>query len=74
MNFRPLEQLDGSCMYCGLTHSTVCQRIKKLEYFEDGVTIKSVELHQPQPTYDGPKLYADGGRRSADDVLYPFPR
>jgi len=37
-----------TCQFCGLHHrSTICWRIKEIEYHEDG-SIKRVVLHSPE--------------------------
>lgn len=37
------------CPHCGLIHETTCHLIKAIEYQPDGVTVKRVEFHGPQP-------------------------
>lgn len=41
--------MSKKCPYCDLIHGAVCARIKSIEYHEDGVTVKRVEFHAPQP-------------------------
>jgi hypothetical protein len=43
-----------SCPYCGFVHKTTCPRIKSLEYHPDGVTVKRITFHDPQPLHVGP--------------------
>jgi hypothetical protein len=38
-----------ACPHCGMIHQTTCSRIKAIEYNTDGVTVKRVEFHSPQP-------------------------
>jgi len=35
----------GSCGYCGMIHQGPCPRIKAIEYYPDGFTIKRVEYY-----------------------------
>ncbi len=39
--------LPGKCHYCGQFHTGMCDRIKSIEYYQDG-TIKRIEFH---PSY-----------------------
>lgn len=43
------------CEHCGSVSCTkgVCWRIKKIEYQDDGLTIRSIEYHPPQPLVVG---------------------
>jgi hypothetical protein len=38
-----------NCPHCGVIHQTTCQRIKSIEYHDNGVTVKKIEFHAPQP-------------------------
>lgn len=40
----------AKCQYCGANHSTICHKIKRIEYGRDGINIfiSAVELHGPQ--------------------------
>jgi len=51
---------NAACPYCGLIHATTCSRIRRIEYAEDGVTVRALEFHPPAPTLfpDPPKLSA----------------
>ncbi len=34
-----------TCLHCGMLHGPTCWRIKAIEYYEDGVTVKRIEYH-----------------------------
>ena len=36
----------GNCPHCGMLHSTTCPRIKSIEYFQDGITVKKIEFKE----------------------------
>jgi hypothetical protein len=37
-----------TCRYCGTIHLVgMCPRIKIIEYYNDGITIKKIEFHEP---------------------------
>lgn len=42
--------INNSCPYCGSIHSTVCHKVKAIEYYQDG-TVKRVELMTPSDQY-----------------------
>ncbi len=39
-----------SCPHCGAIHATTCPRIRRIEYADDGVTVRSIEFHAPPPS------------------------
>lgn len=39
------------CPYCGMGHSSICPRVRAIEYHPDGST-KRVEFYNPQPDQD----------------------
>jgi len=39
-----------------MLHETTCPRIKAIEYQADGVTVKRIEFHAPQPLHVGPPM------------------
>lgn len=39
----------NTCPHCGMIHQTTCPRIKAIEYQQDGITVKRIEFHGPQP-------------------------
>ena len=41
------------CGHCGLWHTGLCQRIKSIEYHENG-TVKRVEYHPDSPWFYWP--------------------
>ncbi len=45
------------CRWCGATwHGLHCPSVRAIEFFQDGVTVKRVEFHGPQPITAGPAL------------------
>lgn len=48
-NFSNAAPHPDTCRWCGLIHtSLVCPRVKRIEYYPDGATVKSVELWPPR--------------------------
>ena len=43
----------NTCPHCGMIHQATCHRIKAIEYNADGVTVKRIEFHAPQPITTG---------------------
>lgn len=43
-----MQHDSDACMYCGLVHGTVCPRVARVEFDEDGDVV-GVDLHQPYP-------------------------
>ena len=37
------------CRWCGMLYGAFCPSVRSIEFFDDGVTIKRVEFHSPQP-------------------------
>lgn len=36
------------CPYCGaFSHAGMCPRVRSVEYWPDGVTVKRIEFHKP---------------------------
>ena len=38
-----------TCGHCGMIHQGQCPRIKAIEYYPDGISIKRVEYHESKP-------------------------
>jgi hypothetical protein len=45
----------NNCPHCGMIHQTTCPRIKSIEYHENGVTVKRIEFHAPEPVVAQPQ-------------------
>lgn len=40
-----VTDFPGRCPHCGCYHTSMCPRIKAIEYYPDGCTIKRIEYH-----------------------------
>jgi hypothetical protein len=53
---RSRERVMDSCPYCGMIHQAICPRIKAIEYYPDGISVKRIEFtDQGHVTHDPPK-------------------
>lgn len=44
---------SGTCGHCGMIHQGQCPRIKAIEYYPDGISVKRVEYHESRPIISG---------------------
>lgn len=38
-------EITKQCYYCGMYHTGLCSKVKKIEYYENG-SVKIVEFHE----------------------------
>ena len=42
------------CRWCGMMHGPQCPSVRAIDFGSDGVTVKRVEFHAPQPVQLSP--------------------